>query len=155
MILRSLLFLTCILGALNAGFFFTWSFTVLQGLNTIDPAVAVSAMQGINNNIRSFAFGAVFFGTPALGLLTGLGLLLTRKRLSGALTLVGALSLVASVAITALMNLPLNEALAGANQAHVDALWQAYSSAWLSANHLRLGTSLLGAGLFLFAWRRC
>jgi uncharacterized membrane protein len=48
--------------ALSAGFFYTYSISVMPGLAAADPLSAIRAMQGINAVIRTPVFAFAFFG---------------------------------------------------------------------------------------------
>lgn len=152
MIRSSLLLLSTLLAGLHAGFFFAWSFSVMTGLDAASPDAAITTMQSMNANVRNAAFGTVFFGAPAIALLTAATMLVIRRGLPAMLTLLGFLSLAASVAITVSVHVPLNEALA-ALPVPVDTdaaarAWRDYADPWVQWNHLRMLTSLAGC-LFL------
>src|SRR5688500_798022 len=48
--------------ALSAGFFYTYSISVMPGLAAAEPLSAIRAMQGINAEIRTLVFAFAFFG---------------------------------------------------------------------------------------------
>lgn len=155
---RSLLLLTAILLAgLHAGFFFTWSFTVMNGLDAAAPETAVAAMQSMNANIRNAPFGIVFFGGPATAFLAAVAMLMSRRGMPTVLTLLGFAGLAATVALTAMIHIPLNDYLAtqtvplGPEAA--SKLWRDYADPWTAWNHLRALTSLLGFFFLVMAFR--
>ena len=132
----TLLLVATTLAGLLAGFFYTWSFTIMQSLDLIDGSAASSAMQSINTNIRSGWFAATFFGTPVLIMASLIYTLLNNKRrvLWAGLALLFAIG---TLAITFTQHIPLNNALA-------DGLaWAEYSPQWVTWNHARMITSLL------------
>jgi len=151
---RTLLFSALVLTALNAGFFFTWSFMILQGLDTAAPDAAMAAMNAINNEIRSAWFAAVFFGAPLVTLLAAVLGLVSGRRGVALLVAAAFVALGATVALTATIHLPLNAGLMKEALISAPTAWPAYSETWVSANHLRFATSLAGLIAMLFAWRR-
>ena len=156
--LRSLLLLAAtVLAGLHAGFFFTWSFTVMNGLDAAEAQTAIAAMQSMNANIRNAPFGIVFFGAPAVALIAAITLVLSRRGLPALLTIIGFAGLAATVALTAGIHIPLNEALAlqdiPATPDKAGSMWRDYSVPWTTGNHARAATSLTGFLFLLFAFR--
>lgn len=131
------LFFTTLLAGLLAGFFYTWSFTIMQSLNLISDGNASNAMVSINANIRNGWFAAIFFGAPISIFISFIVSLITKRKI---VTLWLSISLIFSVAtliITFTKHLPLNAELAnGAN-------WSSYFNSWIQWNHVRMITSLL------------
>lgn len=152
-----LLLAASLLAALHAGFFYAWSFSVMNGLDVASAAAAIEAMQTMNANVRNAAFGTVFFGAPAVAMLTTVILFLSRRGVSGFLTLLGLAGLVTSVAITVTVHLPLNEALdiqfIPADHIAATRIWTEYSASWTAWNHLRALTSLAGCLFLILAFR--
>lgn len=149
---RTILLLTAVLLAgLHAGFFFTWSFTVMNGLDAGSPGAAIAAMQSMNANIRNAPFGVVFFGAPIVALFATFVMMASRRGMPAALTLAGFAGLAATVVTTAVVHIPLNEALAlqtvPTDMARAADMWMDYAAPWTAWNHLRALTSLVG---FLF-----
>ena len=104
--------LTTVLTGLNAGFFYTWSFTITGSLDLIDPAHAITAMNAINANIRSGWFALIFFGSP-LALLITTGAIFSRCGSRAALWWLAAFVLIATtIIITTRVHVPMNNALA-------------------------------------------
>jgi uncharacterized membrane protein len=154
---RAFLLLALLAAALIAGFFYTYSISVMPGLLATDSISAVRAMQGINATIRTPVFAFAFFGALVFPLLAAL---FSRERiqlalLAGAILVYGAGALV----VTILVNLPMNEALATQTPAAAtaSAMWQAYEGPWTLWNHLRSVASALAFGLVAAAtvreWR--
>ena len=54
----------------SAGFFWTWSFTVMPGFAAAPPEAAVAAMRAVNANIVGPGFAFVFFGPAVLAALS-------------------------------------------------------------------------------------
>lgn len=131
------------------GFFFAWQSSTLRGLDMIDAATAIKAMQAMNASVRNPLFGSVYFGAPLV-----LALAVVVAALRGARTaalLLGFALLIHAIGVfgvTATVNVPLNLGLAevDAQVPGNGATWQAYSAHWQSANLIRMlaaGSSLM------------
>lgn len=146
------------------GFFFAWSVSTLRGLDQIDPAVAIAAMQAMNASVRNAAFGLAYFGTPPLLLIALCCTILWRERHAAvALSLALALYLLGVTLFTAQVNIPMNQALAQVALPlppdEAAQIWRDYSAPWQRANLLRAivsGLALLttAAALAFVARRR-
>jgi uncharacterized membrane protein len=142
------------------GFFYAWSFTVMRGLGRTDPVGAIEAMQAINASIMTGWFALIFFGTPVITA-AGAGLAWLAGERPAALWLVAAALayLVGCFAVTVVVNVPMNDALAGLDaraEADPAAAWAAYAGRWTAWNHVRTaacGVTLLAAALALWSWR--
>lgn len=156
-LLAAALGLGLLAAAWSAGFFWTWSFTVMPGLTAAGPDVAIAAMRAANAGIRTAGFAFVFFGPAVLSAL-GAVLALAIGRRDSALSCGAALLIYGAgvLAVTFLFNLPLNDGLAAADLARDGAAttWARYAAPWTAWNHLRTAaaTATLGA-LLLAAWR--
>lgn len=154
----SLLAITLVLTGLSAGFFFTWSFTVMRGLDAAPPDAAIAAMNAVNGNIRSAWFAAIFFGPALLGVIATV-LFLADRVDAAALCVLGAtlVYLAGVIGVTFFVNVPLNEALGSAaippDPTDVDRMWREYSGAWTAWNHLRTAAATLSLGALLAALR--
>src|SRR5215213_8253566 len=125
--------------ALSAGFFYTYSVSVMPGLTAADPSSAIRAMQGINAVIRTPVFAFAFFGSLVFPLAVSLAAWIGRERQVAVLALLStALYGLGVFAVTFLVNVPLNEALAGANPTSDTAasLWANYLGPWTVWNHV-------------------
>lgn len=132
-----------------SGLYFIFSFCVMGALNSQPPASAIATMNAINLVIVNPPFMLFFMGTPivcALVLHTcfkeGFGTTLDNKfAAAGALVL-----LVAEFALTAVVHVPKNNALAAytlGGRASEDALtWAAYYTSWTAWNHVRMMASM-------------
>lgn len=150
-----LFWLTCLttaLTGLNAGFFYTWSFTITGGLDLIDPQHAVSAMRSINANIRNGWFAMIFFGSPLTLLICLIAVSVSRgpARLAG-MWLAALALMITTLLVTAQLHVPMNNALAAAGDADPARLWNDYSNHWTSWNHLRTTTSTVAFALAIIA----
>jgi len=140
--------------ALSAGFFYTYSVSVMPGLTAADPSSAIRAMQGINAVIRTPVFAFAFFGSLVFPLAVSLSTWIGRERQVAVLALLStALYGLGVFAVTFLVNVPLNEALAGANPTSDTAAsaWANYYGPWTAWNHIRAVCASLAFGLFAAA----
>jgi uncharacterized membrane protein len=146
--------------ALASGFFFAFQAVVMPGLAAADPAVATRAMQAVNAAVRNAGFAFGFFGPLAFGALAAV--------LCGAMGQWPASLLAASawavyaggvLAVTSLVNVPLNQALATETLATVPAAaaWSQFSMPWTVWNAVRTLAAVLAlagfVGALLAAWR--
>ncbi len=140
--------------ALSAGFFYTYSISAMPGLTAANPSSAIGAMQGINAVIRTPVFAFAFFGALLFPFAATLSAWIGRERRVGALAFLSAAVYGLGVfAVTFLVNVPLNEALARANPTSDTAgsLWANYYGPWTTWNHLRAICACLTFGLFAAA----
>jgi uncharacterized membrane protein len=144
---RAFLLLALLASALIAGFFYSYSISVMPGLLATDSISAVRAMQGINATIRTPVFAFAFFGALVFPLLAAL---FSRERiqlalLAGAVLAYGA----GALGVTFLVSVPMNEALATQTPAAAtaSAIWHAYEIPWSLWNHLRAVASTVAFGL--------
>ena len=146
MALAALHLLAALATALMAGFFWSFSVVVMDGLRLLPPPEAMRAMQAINAAVRNLLFGIGFFGTPLLCLLVLLSLVLPAGRGAGGLVaaLGAILYLALAFGVTFAKNIPLNEALAAAADAEQ---WHAFLDPWVFWNHVRTVGSLVAACL--------
>lgn len=142
---------------LVGGLFFAFSTFVMQALGRLPPADGIAAMQAINVTVKNLLFFLLFFGTGALSLLSVLAAFGRWQQLDGYLLAGGGLVyLLGVILVTALVNVPMNEALA---KVAVDSgegvqLWQRYLARWTQWNHLRTLSGLAAAAAFTLAFAR-
>ncbi len=136
------------LTGLFAGFFSTYTMSVVRGLGITDDVTYVTAFQGINDTIRNLEFGIVFFGTlPAVLLALGVNWGADR---SGQYLRIGAAVLVlATILITFIGNVPLNTELADVNSADPVAATEARASFESLWNRLNLARTMTAIGAFV------
>ncbi|MGP3955831.1 anthrone oxygenase family protein [Nonomuraea sp. 3N208] len=135
---------TLVLHAAIAGLFYTFSMSVIPGLNAIAPAQGEEAMRSINRKILNPWLYIPFLGAPLAALAAGL--------LAGAPAALwffagAAVNFVGSFLITMAINVPMNNALDAGTMA-----WKDYSRRWTAWNKLRAVASfvslvLVGIGL--------
>lgn len=129
-------------GGASFGFFFAWVCSTLWGLDTLDPRIAIEAMNSMNLSVRNPVFFTAFFLTPVVALIAAVACITVRAR--SAAILFGLVALAHAfgvILVTQALNLPLNEALAVGGvpdtTSEAAAVWQAYSAQWQTANLLR------------------
>ena len=134
-----------------AGFFFAFSVLVMPGLDRVDAAVGVAAMQAVNAAVDNVAFEAAFAAAPILCLAVIASAALRR---TGWLAALGALVyLVGVLGVTVALNIPLNDELDRVVPTSPGAAAMAdYLVEWTRWNHVRtisgtLAFALVGASL--------
>lgn len=137
---------------LMAGVYFAFSTFVMTALGRIDHAAGVSAMHAIDVDIQRSLFMPLFLATT----LSSAALAVTaffRWGEAGALVMLagGILYVLGMFAVTALFNVPLNDALAKIDPASAEAasFWARYVDVWTMWNHVRTIASTLACGLFI------
>jgi uncharacterized membrane protein len=137
---------TAIATAMMAGFFWSFSVVVMDGLRLLPPLEGMRAMQSINAVVRNALFGLGFFGTPLLCLLVLLSLFAPGARGIGGVVAASGATLYIALAfvVTFARNVPLNEALDAGTSAEQ---WNAFLSPWVFWNHVRTVGSLTAACL--------
>jgi uncharacterized membrane protein len=143
--------ITAIATALMAGFFWSFSVVVMDGLRLLPPPEAMRAMQAINAAVRNALFGLGFFGTPILCTLVLVSLILPGGRSVGGLVaaLGAALYIALAFVVTFARNVPLNETLSAATSAEQ---WNAFLAPWVFWNHVRTVGSLVAACLLALGY---
>ncbi|MCD7061160.1 anthrone oxygenase family protein [Pelagibacterium xiamenense] len=154
-ILATLALLT---SAIMAGFFFSYSVSVMWGFDAAAPGSAIDGMQKINTVIQNAWFFPSFFGAPVFAVLAAIVFWAMGMRDVGVVFgLAGLCYLIGAFGITVAVNVPMNEAL-GRESIPLDAeaaraLWMDYSTRWTWWNHIRTIASIASAllcGLALF-----
>lgn len=153
--------ITLLLTGTMAGFFFAYSSSVMLGLDAAGATHAIPAMQAINLTVRNPVFFVAFFGTPVAALASAVVFLAARRPMAAALFLIaGLVYFLGALLPTALVNVPMNEALATAtvpaNPQVALKLWSDFSVPWTWWNTLRTAFSalsllLVGAAIFASA----
>lgn len=137
------------------GLFFTYSNSVIPGLDAIDPEQAVRAMRSINIKIVNPLFMLHFLVTLITGATTGL-LLVAQSETTPAIFFLAATGVYLIVfLITGSQNIPLNNALEKNTSTDYRQVWADFSPKWLRLNHVRTVlcmVSVVLAGLGLFTW---
>ncbi|MFE3452843.1 DUF1772 domain-containing protein [Nonomuraea sp. NPDC059194] len=143
-----------LLGAM-AGLFYGFSISVMPGLDAIRAEQAVAAMRSMNRKILNPVFLLMYLAAPVAPVATGV-LLLTQDVSGAGIAFLasGGLYIAGSFAVTAAVNVPMNNALE-ADQGEPQRLWAAYSARWRRWNTIRglvsfASLAVAGAGLLLW-----
>lgn len=141
---------------LIAGLFFAFSAFVMKALARLPAEKGIAAMQSINVAVLNPLFLSVFMGTALLSVILGIVSLSKWGADSAAYLLAGSvLYVVGSFLVTALFNVPLNNALAAAEPGSSEGarIWKHYVSRWVMWNHVRTIVSLVALTAFILAIR--
>lgn len=153
-LITGLLWLSALGCGLMAGLYFAFSVFIMTALGRIDQAAGIAAMNSINKVIVQSLFLPVFMGSTLTCLALAVLAPLRWSEPGAALWLAGGTLYVAGMfVVTAVFNVPLNNALAAAQPASSEAatLWAQYLSDWTWWNHVRTITSTLAFALFIAA----
>ena len=139
---------------LMAGFFFAFSVAVMKALARLPAREGMAAMNSINVVVINPLFLTVLLGTAVACVLVIISALV-RWHNPGAIWLLvgGALYLVGSFLVTAVFNVPKNNALAAVDPASTDGarVWASYVTSWTAWNHVRTVAALVAAALLTIA----
>jgi uncharacterized membrane protein len=126
----------------------------MTALGRIEQAAGIAAMKSINKVIVQSPFMPVFLGTTLSSLALAALALFCRDEPGAAMWLAGGvLYVVGMFVVTAVFNVPLNNALMAAAPASGEAaaLWARYLTDWTWWNHVRTMTSTAAFALFVAA----
>lgn len=161
---RSLQLVATVWVGVMAGFFWAFTAVVMPGLDADEtaPLVAMEAMQGINDVVRSAQFAVFFFGAPLLCLALAARAALRRDSLWRLAEAAGAILYVLGVfVVTFARNVPLNDDLAALDAADpangpTMAIWIEDWTAWNDVRTIAglLAFALLAASLVFGQGRR-
>lgn len=142
---------------LLGGVLFAFSSFVMPALRRIPSAQGVAAMQSINRQATTFAFGALIAVTVLLAAGVGLQSLVQRDQPGAGWAGAGSISMMIALAITGVFNVPRNNRLASFNASTPEAAryWSTYLTEWIIANHLRTAFCVIAAASYTMALRRC
>jgi uncharacterized membrane protein len=153
-VVTGLLWFAAIGCGLLAGLYFAFSTFIMTALGRIGQVSGITAMNAINAVIVQSLFMPLFLGTTLASLLLAIAALF-RWGEPGATAMLagGALYVIGMFVCTAVFNVPLNNALAAADPASVEAasLWARYLTDWTLWNHVRTVSSTLACALFIWA----
>lgn len=142
--------------AVTGGVLFGFSAFVMRALDRLPPERAIEAMQSMNREAPTVGFMTAMFGTAVVSAVLGVEGLRRLDQPDGRWLVSGAAAYLASVLVTAAFHVPRNDRLAGVVPAPADALavWQRYSGAWTTGNHVRTALAIAAAVLFVRARTR-
>ena len=141
---------------LMAGLFFAFSVAVMKALARLPAAEGMAAMQSINVVILNPVFLATFLGTAAACVVVLVASFMRWHEAGAVYLLVGsALYLVGTFLVTAVFNVPMNDALASVALGDPEAAsrWAAYLAGWTAWNHVRTVTATAAAASLTIALR--
>lgn len=160
MLERSLIALTfaaAIGSGVVAGIFFAFSSFVMPALGRVPAESGIAVMNAVNITVYNPGFMFLFMGTAAASLLLAFGSYVWWDSLDRKLLLLAALTyLVLCVAVTSAFNVPLNDALAAADQESQQQadLWVRILNDWTFWNHVRTAAALVSAIALTFVLLR-
>ncbi|MEV7327823.1 anthrone oxygenase family protein [Micromonospora sp. NPDC093244] len=146
------LFAATLTTGLTAGLFTAFAYAVMPGLGRADDRTLVLAMRRINESILNGWFalcfgGALVFTLLAAGLHLGDG-----QRAVLPWIVAGLVSYLVVLGLTAVVNVPLNNALARAGDADPAAARAGFERRWVRANVVRAVASTAAFGLLAWAF---
>lgn len=152
----ALAFAAAIGSGLMAGLFFVFSVCIMQALSRLPPDQGVAAMNAINVVIQNPLFLFAFMGTALLGLNLLVMAFIWGGQGSYLLAAGGLVYLLGTLAVTIVVNVPLNDALAAApaGQAAAELWQQRYLTDWVRWNHVRTIASTGALALFVLGFAR-
>jgi uncharacterized membrane protein len=131
------------------GFFYSYSVSVMIGLNALPELQAIEAMQRLNQGTRNLVFLFTFLVTPFIALGGVILLFLARRPLSGGLLLCAVIvyflgSFLPTVNFNVTLNRTLEEhvpARISPTEAHV--IWAEFHENWIYWNTVRAAMALI------------
>ncbi|MEQ8479642.1 MAG: DUF1772 domain-containing protein [Hoeflea sp.] len=143
---RSLALVALMMTAAIFGFFYAWICSTLWGLDTLQPAHAIKAMQAMNESVRNPVFFPAFFLTPvALGAASVAAWRACQTGPARLFAIAAAIYLVGGIGVTAIVNVPMNHALSTIDSSAAaetgEEIWQTFSGRWQFWNTVRTGAS--------------
>ncbi len=138
---------------LLGGVLFAFSSFVMPALRRIPAPPGISAMQSINRQATTFAFGALIAVTVLLAAGVGLQAALRRDQPGAGWVGAGSISVMIALAITGGLNVPRNNRLATFDAATSDAAqyWSTFLTEWILANHIRTAFCIIAAASYTIA----
>lgn len=149
-----LLTVSALLGGIMAGFFFTYSASVVLALDKFSASTYTTVMQSINETVLNAVFGVAFFGAVVVPAVSAAVVLLQGDWTTqyGLLFLTGvAIYVVGTFAVTVYIHIPMNEYIATWSSASPPDDWAAVRARWARWNHVRTTAAILSFVLYLGA----
>ena len=153
-VITGLLWFSAIGCGLLGGLYFAFSTFIMTALGRIAQASGIMAMNAINVVIVQSLFMPLFIGTTlSRDVLALTAVLRLRHPGSNAMLVGGVLYVVGMFVCTAVIHVPMNDALAAVDPASTEAasLWARYLTDWTLWNHVRTISSTLACALFIWA----
>jgi uncharacterized membrane protein len=149
-----LLWFSAIGCGLLAGIYFAFSTFIMTALERVGPAQGIAAMNAINIEIVKSLFMPFFLGsTLTSAALVVIAVLRWNDEGAAAMLAGGVIYVLGMFVVTAVFNVPLNDALAATDPSSAEgaALWPRYLKDWTFWNHVRTIASLVASVLFTIA----
>ena len=148
-------FITVLLNALSAGFFFAWSVSVILGTKKVGHLTYLETMQNINREILNPVFFIVFFGS-LIGLVITTYLQINNKTVFVLVLASTIIYLIGTFGITAFGNIPLNNELEALSITKLNLLELKdfrtyYESAWNHFHGIRTISNMVSFILLLIS----
>jgi uncharacterized membrane protein len=135
--------IACAALGLMTGFFWTYSFNVNLALLQVDGPTYAVVQSLLNQNVRHFAFFALFFGAGVAPIIAALVNYKHRRELTFWLVAASGIAYVLGVVIfTREVNLPLNAYTESWNPSSLPTDWATTRTRWNEANAVRVWISL-------------
>lgn len=153
-VITGLLWFSAIGCGLLGGVYFAFSTVIMTSLGRIGQVAGISAMNAINVVIVQSLFMPLFLGTTLSSLVLAIAAVLRWGEPGTSAMLVGGVLYVLGMFVcTAVIHVPMNDALAAVDPASSDAatLWARHLADWTLWNHVRTVSSTLACGLFIWA----
>jgi uncharacterized membrane protein len=141
---------------LLGGVLFGFSSFVMPALRRIPACHGVSAMQSINRQATSAAFGSLMAASVVLAAGVGGQAVLDRDEAGARWVVVGSLCVAMAAAITVGFNVPRNNRLATFDAVTPEAAryWSTFLAEWILANHLRTALCVAASSFYTVALRQ-
>ncbi|HMF76644.1 MAG TPA: anthrone oxygenase family protein [Bryobacteraceae bacterium] len=149
-----LTFLSALASGLIGGVLFAFSAFVMKALARLPVAQGIAAMQSINVAAITPVFMAALFGTAVACAVLAISALVRWHTPGAPYLLTGSLLyLMGPILVTAVCNVPRNNALAAVDPASADGavLWAEYVTSWTAWNHVRVVAAIASAASLTMA----
>ena len=151
----SIFFITVLLNALSAGFFFAWSVSVILGTKKVGDFTYLETMQSINKEILNPVFFIVFFGS-LITLILNTALQNNNKLMFWLLLTSAIIYLLGTFGVTAFGNVPLNNELdaldiKSLNITELKNFRNYYESNWNQYHNIRTLSNMISLILLLIS----
>ena len=150
-----LVIISAIGSGLVAGVFFAFSTFIMRSLAKLPAPTGIAAMQSINVYAPNPLFMLALFGTAATSVAAAVVAIIDWGEPYALYTVIGAAAYLVAIVLTAVYNVPRNNALDSIdpNDPGAAAHWERYVAEWTAANHVRTIAPLAAAILFTLALR--
>jgi uncharacterized membrane protein len=137
------------------GVLFAFSSFVMPALRRIPAPQGISAMQSINRQATTLAFGSLIAVTVFLAASVGVDAAVKRDIAAAGWVGAGSVSVFIALAITGAVNVPRNDRLASFDATTPEAAtyWTTFLNEWNVANHVRTAFCILAALFYSAALR--